>query len=365
MSIKPGLTDYLAYGHRKGVDGQLPIWRQLIEMVLLFVYRQNGPGYYMFGRFWRRDLPLRQKLKHSSERSYKRRINELNDPRYQKISQHKIAEKALLKLFSMPTPEFLGFLSVSGGRSATGAPLTTPQDLIDLLADRRPAAICFKPVEGTCGVGFQATAIRCGDDSTAQLRPLPNGDWQSVADFFNAYLQPAELATGYLVEEYLQQHPWYEQLNPDSVNTVRLYVIQSVSGQARVLGGYLRIGRVGSAVDNATLGGIFCPIDVHTGVIGPARFNTYDSDDFQRHPDSGLELAGATLPCWDEIMALANRLLHIFPHTRFAGVDIAVGNNGPCVIELNVEPDRTAACDIDLPTIDMLDDRWDQAPDID
>ena len=60
------------------------------------------------------------------------------------------------------------------------------------------------------------------------------------------------------------------------------------------------------------------------------------------------------VPWWPEVQSLAMKALLAFPELRFAGLDIAIGETGPVVLELNVSPDREAAAFTDCPTVEIM-----------
>ena len=353
LSPPARLPAYLRLMKRKAAEGHLSVGRQLAEMLVLWLVRGLGPGYYLFGRFWRRELPLGDKLRHLNERAYERRLDQVNNPSYRKMSQHKVAEKAMLRLFGIPTPRFIGYLHSTEGRCCNGDRLRDAPDLATLLEAEQPTRICFKQPEGWSGIGFEAAEVDYGC-SPPQLRPLPDGDPLDIASYLDQRLGFGRERQGHIIEEYCSQQNWYRSLNPTSVNTLRVYAILRDDRTARILGGYLRVGRQNAVIDNASAGGVFFPFDPATGVLAAGRFNTFDTDHFPDHPDSGVRIEGCRLPGWEQISRMAGDTLRVFPGIRFAGLDIAMTDTGPCVIEINVEPDKTAACDIDLPTLDML-----------
>lgn len=67
-----------------------------------------------------------------------------------------------------------------------------------------------------------------------------------------------------IVQETVQQHPWFKKFNPDSINTIRVVTYRSVKDEnVYVLQTLLRMGKPGSNVDNQSSGGIACGIDEH------------------------------------------------------------------------------------------------------
>jgi hypothetical protein len=335
--------DYLAVARDKAAAGGLSLPRQLAEMTLLMLARGIGPRYYQLARFWRPGIPLATKLAHDSDGQYRRRIAELNPPAYQKISQHKVVEKAVLTLFGLPTPRFLGFHHTLRGRTATGQPLRTAADLEALLAGLEGERVCFKAVEGFGGGGFAALRIERRDGALVLVHPL-SGEIRSLADWCRHLERSPD---GWLLEEYLPQHPVLAALNPDSLNTLRLWTLRR-GDDFVVPGAFLRVGRAGSQVDNTSAGGLACPIDVASGRIAVALDLTLARNEHPRHPDTGAGLVGVTIPHWQRCVELAGAALSAFPHMNFAGLDVAVAPDGPRVIELNVYPDKQGAAHMDF-----------------
>ena len=347
------LSSYLKLMKDMAKQGHASVPRQAFEMALLFVYRGLGPGYYLFGRFWRREIPLHSKLRHLNEKAYAKKISEVNHPDYQKMTQNKLTEKALFNLYSIPTPRFFGHLHPTEGLACDNTPLRDGHDLERLLEKTRPHAICVKLVEGWGGEGFQAAHVRY-NDTAPKLVSMVNGATFSTIEFVNNTLTLSPEYQGYIVEEFCQQHTWYSAINPTSVNTLRIYAMCPPGRPTNILGGYLRVGRHNSITDNASTGGLFFVLNPRSGILGPGVFNEIGSAEYSKHPDSGVQLEGCKVPHWDKVCEIIPKALGVFPNTQYAGLDIAVTQEGPVLIEINCQPDRGAACDIDIPTIDML-----------
>lgn len=320
-------------------EGHLSVVRQVMEMLVLKLCYGLGPGHYHTARYWRRGLSWDFKKGYWTYKKYHNCLHRINDPLYYKISQNKISEKAVLQLFNIPGTAFIGHLHRERGLLATGAPLRGSGDLQAwLLAHPACERLCFKLAEGSGGEGFRA--VRCRRDKGLEFELLDSGAVVSVEHFLADILQ--QDAFDYLVEEYVVQHPELALLNASSVNTLRVWV--GCSGNTyHVLGAFLRVGRQGSLVDNTSRGGQIFPVNIATGCIGQGMEKTIFNDVFDCHKDSGLKISGRTLPFWADTLALARQTLSIFPRINFAGIDIAITASGPVLIELNVEPDPTAA----------------------
>jgi hypothetical protein len=316
-------------------QGHLGYWRQVFEIVRLKLARGVGVEYYQMAGMWRRDMPWSDKVGHLFGAPYVRALEEMNPVPYRKLSQHKLAEKALLSMLALPTPRFLGFAHPAGGRTADGRPLATAADFERFLRDVPVDRFCAKLTEGHGGNGFVAARVERGADGIL-LAPMGETAMSTPSEFFAQYVETTR--NGRVLEEFIDQHAVLAAFNETSVNTLRILACQPRHRTARVLGAYVRIGRAGALVDNHAAGGILAGVDLATGVVGPAFDGTPSRRTFDSHPDSGRPIAGVTLPFWQESLQLVKDALTVFPGMRFAGVDIAITPRGPVIVETNNYP---------------------------
>jgi hypothetical protein len=335
--------------------GHLPVWRQASEMILLRALNGIGPEYYHTAGFWRRGVDWQRKRSHLGARDYERLLAQLNPPEYRKLSQNKLSESALLAFLNVPSTRYIGYFQAQRGTSRTGKPLTSLSDLLALLSRKNIRAVCCKPLEGWAGQGVCAFALPDNTPKNSVLN-LQTGSLDTTDHFTRQHLA-AVAGPGMVVEEYLKQHPDLSAFNPSSLNTLRIWVFKNRGGECTSLGGYLRIGRTGSIVDNQSAGGIVARVDQETGVLAAAHDGLPSHEVYAKHPDSGAQIEGEVVPMWPEARKLAEDALGIFPKLRFAGLDIAIAPDTPRVVELNVKPDLTGAAYMDLPFSQIMDDR--------
>ncbi|WP_020655387.1 sugar-transfer associated ATP-grasp domain-containing protein [Massilia niastensis] len=352
QAIKDIRRAWTHLGQRNDNLAYLPFWRQVLEMGALYLVRGIGPGYYLQARWWRPSIPFADKWEHLNKKEYNAFIDRWNAPGYQKSSQHKIIEKAVLQLLGVPTPEFIGFLHRQRGACADGAPLRLPADLERLCHGLVGRKICFKLVEGYGGAGFAAFRVEEADGRPVFVHPV-TGEATGISDWWALAQQKND--GGYIVEHYLTQHPVLSDIHANSVNTLRIWLYQA-RGEVKVAGAFLRVGRKGSLVDNTSSGGLYCPVDLETGVLAYAANAANPLQTMNSHPDTGGRISGVQLPFWRECKDIAGRALQAFPKVNIAGVDVAIGVDGPRMIELNVRPDQIGCARINLPLKRV--DRW-------
>ena len=70
----------------------------------------------------------------------------------------------------------------------------------------------------------------------------------------------------YIITEFVEMHPDLKKINPESVNTIRVTVINEHGNDTIIPFAFMRIGTKRSGVvDNVAKGGMVCKIDVKTG----------------------------------------------------------------------------------------------------
>ena len=348
MSHEAPNTSWFRRARQQAAQGAWPVWRQALEAALLWITRGLGPNYYLAARLGRRHLSWRSKTRHLTPREYLAVINRLNPEPYRKASQHKVLEKGVLTLQGLPTPGFVGYFHAERGRDGHGHPVGDALSLQGLLAVHAGQRLCFKPVEGFGGFGFRALDVLPGGSA---LRHPISGQLQSTEALAAELLRSPD---GWLIEHHQAQHPTLSALNPSSLNTLRLWVLDRGEGP-RVTHALLRVGRPGGQVDNTSQGGLVLLVDVATGLTQAGPDVHHPERWVTQHPDSGVPLAGVALPHWPAVLDLAQHALCAFPHMRFAGLDVALAPEGPVLIEVNVQPDSIGALTFDLPLKDYFD----------
>lgn len=313
----------------------------IIEMIRLYLKNAIGPNYYLQAGMADQNMSWDYKCSHISDKDYHAALDKLNPRPYRKITQHKLSEKSFLQFSHIPCAKLIGFLEPVKGFDVNGNHLTNDQQLIDLLSNYINEAICIKIPEGYGGKGFFAGTVFL-DDDTLKIKALNEEQALTIPQVLDRYRTVIE-TEGLLFESFIEQHKSFAQINPSSVNTLRIWVLQTAD-KVEVIGTYIRIGRAGKLTDNAGSGGIMCPVNLKTGVLDKGLTTSVPfRDEFEQHPDHQAQIYGVKLPYWDDIISCATETLRKLPYTRFVGLDLAMTTNGPLIIEVNVCPDKNGA----------------------
>jgi hypothetical protein len=94
-------------------------------------------------------------------------------------------------------------------------------------------------------------------------------------------------------------------------------------------------------VDNMHAGGIAAGPDIPTGRLSRASDLGMDArlGWFTAHPDTGEQIEGRIVPCWEDAKSLAIRAHRAFSDRVVVGWDIAILEDGPILVEGNGNPD--------------------------
>ncbi len=139
----------------------------------------------------------------------------------------------------------------------------------------------------------------------------------------------------FVVQRVLKQHHKMSELNPDSINTIRVLSLLW-NGQVRILSSLVRIGVKGCRIDNPhTSNGFSCVLTSEGKMIDTA----YDRDwkPYKSLPN-GFVVDGFEVPSYNRIIETVMRLHPRVPHFRIIGWDMTVSEDGePIMIEANLD----------------------------
>ena len=139
----------------------------------------------------------------------------------------------------------------------------------------------------------------------------------------------------YLLEERIAQHHLLNEVNPSSVNSIRIVTVLDKDRTPQIVGAVLRCGAAGNIVDNMHNGGVAYPIDLKTGkIICPGRDNETEKS-YDTHPASGTFMIGLQLPNWDILLREVRDAVRLSENMIYLGWDIAVTEDGVDFIEAN------------------------------
>lgn len=174
-----------------------------------------------------------------------------------------------------------------------------------------------KPNNGQCGKGIERISLT--DDECLES--------------LYEYLVDNKLE---LLEAPIKQHEKMNELNPSSVNTIRIVTVMNENKGVTILTAFSRIGN-GKHVDNFNSGGMTAKIDVNTGKILEEAVNK-KGEIFVKHPETGTRIKAFQIPNWNEAKNMVEEAAKLSPNVRYIGWDVAITPEGVTLVEGNQFP---------------------------
>ena len=176
---------------------------------------------------------------------------------------------------------------------------------------------------------IKPTVETCNGEGVEQIW---NRGPEAIRELFCHY------AFNFIVQEKVRQHPALSQVNPTSLNSMRLYTYRHLDGSYEYLYPYahLRFGGKGAIKDNVSQGGGTCLID-RNGVVDDKVFRFKHLEVSSLKQETGIE--NLVIPQYqrviDTLIAMHKRL----PYFDYVGWDVTVLPDGePLLIEFNLAP---------------------------
>jgi len=145
-----------------------------------------------------------------------------------------------------------------------------------------------------------------------------------------------------VVEYCLTNHSALADLNLGALATARIVTARNETGGIEVTHAVFRMPqRPGAPVDNIHAGGIAAAVDLATGTLGRATDLGLKTTSrwHERHPVTSAVILGRTLPHWQAALDLTRRAHALIGDRVVVGWDVAILEDGPCLVEGNGKPD--------------------------
>jgi hypothetical protein len=198
-----------------------------------------------------------------------------------------------------------------------------------------PADLFVKIKTGRGGRGAEKWSYAAGRYRNAAGRSL------TVAEL-GEHLKRRSLFEKRIIEPCLVNHSALADLNLGALATARIVTARNETGEIEATHAVFRMPqRAGAPVDNIHAGGIAAAVDLATGTLGRATdlgLRT-TSQWHERHPTTGAPILGRGLPHWPAALELVRRAHALIGDRVVVGWDVAILEDGPCLVEGNGKPD--------------------------
>lgn len=237
----------------------------------------------------------------------------------------------LLKEFPEHVPEYYYFMD-KGRAVKLNNRLKNDPGIIELC--REKGILALKQYAASYGLGFCRLEWNGGNFLLNQ-KLITQPELESFLDSLDKYL----------VTEYVIQHKYAEEINPGSVNTIRLVCARDNDYKWFIMTSYHRFGLKGSCVDNmgSDAGGLLVFIEKETGKLRDTGFyRTKGKPEEQiritQHPDSMKQVADVIIPHWQETISKVLSICRHISFLRYFGLDLTITDDGFKILEINSLP---------------------------
>ncbi|MEP0506583.1 MAG: sugar-transfer associated ATP-grasp domain-containing protein [Paracoccaceae bacterium] len=243
----------------------------------------------------------------------------------------KVLYTSLLKQLDLPTTETQAVVHTT--RMFGSLPvLRTVSDVEGFLRDTARYPLFVKPCEGSGSVG-SALLKSC----EADVLSLGNGQQADLNGFAQEVVE--DYPEGFIFQTALTQHPNLVQMAGEAVGTMRVVTTRDKNGIAPLYTVW-KIPSPRAMSDNFwQSGSMVALIDEETGQVQKCNIGSgLNAKLLDKHPVSDMAFEGFQIPYWDQIQRIACEGHGLFPEFGIVGWDIAVGPDGPIIIECNDNP---------------------------
>lgn len=303
-----------------------PLPRQLWELLVLRLGEGKlHPNDYYRLRVYRRSLSFDEKRKYFSNQAIPPKLAGL----WHIIAQDKLLTYCLLNSHGIATPGLHAIShTVREYGNVTG--LKNPAAVAGYLRADAPYPLIAKPIRGT--FSEDVWLLERYDPATDRL--VVAGGSFTPEEFGDHCF---ERTTGYLFQELLRPHEAIRSAISDRLCTLRV-MLTIAENEPRLTLATWKISAGTHVADNYWReGSLIAKLDQETGRIlhcatglGP-RYRLVE-----RHPKTGMPLAGFQVPCYREAVDLALRASTAFADIRMQAWDIAITDAGPLPLEVNI-----------------------------
>ena len=253
----------------------------------------------------------------------------ISDPEISAIWRDKVATAQALEAAGLPTPPIRAVFQITG-QSGPYHNLTSTDALTDYLGKGATLPFFGKPIDGSEGRGAISFVAREGTNRLV----LGDGRVVDVARLVQEIVQA--YPHGYLFQDKLRQHPDVAALAGPVMCSLRILSVW-VGGKFIPLYARMRLPAPGAMLD------ITCTSTAAVDMADGRILRTQDGRRLGGHSlthslVTGAPMIGAQLPDWTRVMELSEAAHALFPAQGIMGIDIALTEDGPTIVELNASP---------------------------
>ena len=336
MSVLTKLAAHFRHARQaQAQSGVSPLkqWRELLR--LRSGLGRIGPGDYYTYRLFEPDLNMQQKAEFAG---WQREavLDGLNERSWHSLGLDKVLTTELLSAQGLRcTTTRAVYLPGRERLLQRAQALRSKAELQQWL--REPAHYPFFGKPAASGFGRGACYATAYDPASDSLL-LRNGERLAVDAFAQDGFDHEKL--GYLFQQPVEPDPRLRAALGGIVTSLRMMVLCDDTHAPQIHRVFWKLPTGVNMNDNfndGRSGNLAAAIDTGSGritrVINGSGLHLRD---VRQHPDSGADLHDVSVPDWPAVQAFVLRAALIFPKLRFQQWDIALSDEGPLALEMNL-----------------------------
>lgn len=325
----------------KAVSGR-PVRSQMLDILKLYLGRGKlGPSEYFDYRLFEDKM---QRARSGHEFAGYKIVSKIdrhwNNRTSWVITGDKLLFYSALHGFGLPHPEIYAVTHPHGRQTGLAECFSDESRLTDFLKNKVVYPFFSKPIFGSFGSGaFSVLGI---DHETDELL-LAKGGRVQAEEFSRLLLEPTrrknKALSGNIIQQTLQPHESILESCGPNISGVRVVTLLEDT-RPRLISAVWKITTGENFVDNfheGKLGNMLGNIDIDSGEITRVQQGIgLERKENTPHPDTGRSLLGYRLPDWQLMKEICLAASTIAPELRFQHWDVALTDQGPVLLELNV-----------------------------
>lgn len=316
--------------------------RQLLELLRLFRSdRHIGPSdYYDFRLFSKNDYSTENPSDYVvGWRASKAFCDALNRPAWSIIADDKVCMYSMLRDAGIRVPVTQALYHPRGRTFMGASTLESISSIETFLRSEARYPIFGKPSLGCAAINVLAfqrydASMDAVIDFADRGTPVSSVAKEIVA------MAGSRQEWSYLFQEKLEPHPELRAITGNGISSFRVLVLAGRNGIeiARVVWKIIAGDAIADNYHFGSTGNLLAGVDPITGRVYRAVQGVGLSlKNIDRHPKTGLDILGFTIPLWDEVRQHCLLAARSVPMLQWQHWDIALTKDGPVVLELNCE----------------------------
>lgn len=294
-----------------------------------------GLSEYYFYRVYEHARTPEQRQRFAGWRLCRDLDRSLNSSNWRAIANDKLLMYGIFEGLQLPYPKLKAVYSAPPRRFPHALALHAAAQVEAFLRDPAAPPYFMKPLHGSYGRGAcSVVGYEAGQDSLL----LGNGERWKVAEAVAGVIERRH--HGYLFQDLVVPHPDLREVCGRSVSSARVVVLLEESGP-RLFRAVWKVPTGGNMSDNfmhGETGNLLALVDVQSGRVDRVITGVGTTmREVAVHPERGAALKGRTLPDWPAVRELCLSAASAFPGLKLQHWDVALGEQGPVILEINVE----------------------------